>query len=748
MFSFKNHKVQNTYISLYEQNLQEFKQQQAQLVTLIEKTDLHQGQNLESIHHQIAQSRTALKAIDFWLRYLEPTQYKGINGPLPVEWETEVFEKFEKPYKREGAGLTLASLYLDETTQEKAELLRLIHISQKATQVYLDDSITTHLHTYHHFYLCNRLFLLNLAAIYTTGFECPNTDHVIPELETMLTHVNRIYLAFNESFPKQALPSSYLHQYQQTIRFVHQQPKDYVQFDHFNFIKNFVNPLFIQNQELIRNYQVVSKSNVDYALNKRSTSIFDKSLYSGQNTKGVFHRIKDTATLAEIDRIGKLLFYDPILSGNNQRSCASCHQPTEYFTDTNSRSSLQFNFKGNLDRNTPSLINVGFNHLIMMDGQHISLQHQTKGVIFNPIEMGGNEKEVLEKLLSCKEYNTSLKKLVKLTPQEPEINMEHVSSSLTHYYSKFSQYYAPFDDAMDRGTLLDASAQRGFNLFMSKAQCATCHFVPNFNGVKPPYVGSEFEVLGVPNDNSYASLSPDLGRYKINPAVETKNAFRTGSIRNATFTKPYMHNGSLKDLDALIDFYDGGGGAGRGLQVENQTLSSDSLHLSTSEKADLKAFINSLNENITFEAPPLQLPASKHKHLNSRKVGGIYWFKKMNKHSYKALALVAISAMAACSTSKYVAHDFPKEMAAPIKVEYIKLYDKGQILYNMNCDKCHTKVVKGKRLVPDFSPEQLKGYELRVLNPQHESGLPEENITAEELGHVMTFLTYKKKNKR
>lgn len=622
IFSFKKSNPPSTYISLYYNNLQEFKKQEALLVQLIEKADL--TQNKQTIHAQIAQSRKALKALDFWLRYLEPTQYKGINGPLPVEWETEVFEKFEKPYKREGAGLTLASLYLDESSIDKTELLRLIHTAQQATQVYLNDSVTTHLQSHHHFYLCNRLFLLNLAAIYTTGFECPNTDLVVPELETMLHDVNRIYAAFNESFPEHALPLTYLQQYDQTISFVHQQPTDYSQFDHFNFIKNFINPLFIQNQELIRKHRVVSKSNVDYSLNKRSTSIFDKSLYSGQNTKGVFHRIKDSATLAEIDRVGKLLFYDPILSGNNQRSCASCHKPTEYFTDTNSRTSLQFDFKGNLARNTPSLINVGFNHLIMMDGQHISLQHQTKGVIFNSIEMGSNEKEVLEKVLSCKEYRNTFKKLVKLTPQEPEINIEHISSALTHYYSKFSQYYAPFDDAMDRGAPLNVSAQRGFNLFMSKAQCATCHFVPNFNGVKPPYVGSEFEVLGVPSDASYASLSPDLGRYKVNPAVETKNAFRTGSVRNAAFTKPYMHNGSLKDLDALIDFYDGGGGAGRGLVVDNQTLSSDPLHLSNAEKDDLKAFIISLNEKIKFETPPPQLPSSKHKHFNARKVGGIY----------------------------------------------------------------------------------------------------------------------------
>lgn len=622
--SFKNNNKSDLYATHYLEKLNQYQSQQILLLQTIIKAQAQNPDELKNLKAEIGLVRKQLKGIDFWLRYLEPTQYKSLNGPLPVEWETEVFEKFEKPYKREGAGVTLAYLALEEPTIDKEMLSMLIQKSLQATEVYKTDSITQHLNTYHHFYLCNRLFLLNLAAIYTTGFECPDTSQVIPELNHMLTEVDNIYGAFNESFPEQALPSHYLELYRKTISFVSQQPKDYSHFDHFTFLKDYINPLFVLNQKLILEYRVVSKSNVDYALNKRSTSIFDKSLYHGQNAKGIFHRVKDEAVLAEIDRLGKLLFYDPLLSGNNQRSCASCHQPTEYFTDTNGRTALQFDRLHTLERNTPSLINVGFNHLIMLDGEHITLQNQTKAVITNPIEMGSTEKQIIEKILSCNDYKQSFKKLLKHTPQESEITLEHLSSAITHYYSKFSNYYAPFDDAMDRKGILDISAQRGFNLFMSKAQCATCHFVPQFNGVKPPYIGSEFEVLGVPSDLSFKALSPDLGRHKINPATETHRAFRTGSIRNAQHTKPYMHNGSFPDLKTLIDFYDGGGGAGRGLAIDNQTLSADSLHLSIQEKVDLIAFIHSLDEKVIFEKPPLGLPISKSSVFNQRKIGGDY----------------------------------------------------------------------------------------------------------------------------
>jgi cytochrome c peroxidase len=195
---------------------------------------------------------------------------------------------------------------------------------------------------------------------------------------------------------------------------------------------------------------------------------------------------------------------------------------------------------------------------------------------------------------------------------------------LTTYYSKFSQYYAPFDDAMSKNKVLQSDEIKGFNLFMSKAQCATCHFLPTFSGIKPPFIGNEFEVIGVPSDTTFAQLDQDKGRYEVNPANETLHAFRTSTIRNTEKTKPYMHNGVFKTLEEVINFYNLGGGTGHKLVVPNQTATSDSLHLSLIEKKQLISFIKSLNENITFEKPPLYLPKSKINILNTRKVGGKY----------------------------------------------------------------------------------------------------------------------------
>ena len=622
--SFRQGKTNSSYAAYYLENLKTFSTQQEALIRLVSQSNLTDTTQLQSIKQALQQNRNQFKKLDFWLRYFEPLAHKKINGPLPVEWETEVFEKFENPYKRIGAGYTLAFQQLEEEDVNKDTLLWLLSESLDATQTYSADSILKLTETCDPFFLSNRLFLLNAATIYTTGFDCPDTSQIIPELVVLMESVNQIYLHYNQTFPNTPLPHSYLVRYQEALHFAKQQPQHYSQFDHYTFVREFINPLFQLNQELIRTYHVTSRSMLDYSLNKQASSIFSKSLYNGQYAKGIFGRVQDSVTLHKIDQLGKLLFYDPILSGNNQRSCASCHNPQQYFTDTAVSTALQFNAPNRLPRNTPSLINAPFQHLIMADGLHPTLLAQTKGVIQSPIEMNASTQDVVQKIMSCKQYARAFTELLAFTPQEQEVTIDHVASVITYYYSKFSRYDAPFDDAMNRKTTASIDVQKGYNLFMSKAQCATCHFAPQFNGVKPPYIGSEFEVLGTPSDSLYRMLSTDKGRYGVNPASETANAFRTSTVRNTVYTKPYMHNGAFFSLEEVLNFYDGGGGNGHGLAVPNQTLSSDSLHLTQQEKNYLLAFINSLNESIPFEKKPKKLPTSSSSFLNHRTVGGTY----------------------------------------------------------------------------------------------------------------------------
>jgi len=113
------------------------------------------------------------------------------------------------------------------------------------------------------------------------------------------------------------------------------------------------------------------------------------------------------------------------------------------------------------------------------------------------------------------------------------------------------------------------------------------------------------------------------------------------------------------------------------------------------------------------------------------------------------LSVLSISVSAliiSCAVQKTIEPEFPEAMLPHVKAEYAVRYDKGQILYNMNCARCHTTKQGRKISVPDFRPDQLKGYELRIANAQHESNMPDTLVTEEELGIIMTFLMYKKKN--
>lgn len=110
-------------------------------------------------------------------------------------------------------------------------------------------------------------------------------------------------------------------------------------------------------------------------------------------------------------------------------------------------------------------------------------------------------------------------------------------------------------------------------------------------------------------------------------------------------------------------------------------------------------------------------------------------------------SFILIFSILACSVEKKVSYVFPEAMLPEVKVAYKERCDKGQTLYNMACAGCHNKGTKRKPIVPDFSADQLRGYALRISNKLHEKNMPDSLVSEEELGIIMTFLTYKKKNK-
>ena len=146
---------------------------------------------------------------------------------------------------------------------------------------------------------------------------------------------------------------------------------------------------------------------------------------------------------------------------------------------------------------------------------------------------------------------------------------------------------------------ISPSERRGFNLFMGKAACATCHFPPLFGGTLPPaFQESEPEVIGVPRAKTRRTVvDGDPGVFGLDSLPLHRHAFKTPSVRNVALTAPYMHNGAFRTLREVVDFYDRGGGNGGGMLLPNQTLSAERLRLSAREKRDLVAFLRALTDS-------------------------------------------------------------------------------------------------------------------------------------------------------
>ncbi len=359
------------------------------------------------------------------------------------------------------------------------------------------------------------------------------------------------------------------------------------------------------------------------AVNLQVRSIFDPGAY---NTY-FFLPGKTIASQKDVVHLGKLLFFDPSLSANNERSCASCHKPALAFTDglTVSRS---FDKSTMLARNAPGLLNAVLQRKLFHDGRSFSFENQASEVMNNPDEMHADFSKVAGKLSGSAEYKELFRNAFRNT-DDTIISSRSILMAIAEYERSLTALNSRFDKTI-RGQedLLSPEEKLGFNISVGKGNCASCHFMPLFNGTVPPeYVESEMEVLGVPGnsdlDNPIKDLDP--GREAIIPMEIYNGSFKTPTLRNVELTAPYMHNGVFRTLEEVVEFYDRGGGLGIGLDVPHQTLIPDSLKLTAKEKELLVKFMKSLTDTVNTTDVPTKLPLFDNMpELNGRNPGGVY----------------------------------------------------------------------------------------------------------------------------
>ncbi len=323
--------------------------------------------------------------------------------------------------------------------------------------------------------------------------------------------------------------------------------------------------------------------------------------------------------------LGRMLFFDPVLSGNNKRACASCHRPEYGFSEPVAKS-IMFDQNGELSRNAPSLLNVVFQKAFFYDARITYLEDQVVEVNQNVNEMHGNFNHISDKLKGSEEYKKLFREAF-VGSSDTIINKNGIIRAISEYERSLVSLNTKFDRYM-RGekVTMNTSEINGYNLFMGKAQCGTCHFAPFFNGTVPPnFEDTEWEIIGVPKTKENKMLDEDKGRYNVAKMEIHQYAFKTPTVRNIAYTAPYMHNGVYEKLEDVISFYNNGGGIGHGYEVPNQTLPSDSLKLSKEEMNDLISFMNCLSDTIDLTKKPDKLPVIKVAGSDLlRQIGGEY----------------------------------------------------------------------------------------------------------------------------
>jgi cytochrome c peroxidase len=361
-------------------------------------------------------------------------------------------------------------------------------------------------------------------------------------------------------------------------------------FDYAQFMAVYLNPLSAAMTDW---FYGAGLRPVKYpqALKNTARTLFDSGAF---NTAFFVHNA-DAVPTPEKVALGKILFYDNRLAGNSRRNCSSCHQPEKAFTDGLAKN-VALDGASAVLRNTPTLLYAGLQQAQFYDMRSPTLENQVLDVLHNEAEMHSSPEDVALWLNKESAFKSQFK--VAFPDLKDSILPRHVMQAIAAYIRELHPFQSDFDRYM-RGDqrALSVQQQKGLNLFMGKARCATCHFVPLFNGTAAPsFSTTESEVLGVLKAPGVKTLDPDMGRYRHTQLEELKYGFKTPTLRNISLTAPYMHNGAYRTLEEVMEFYNKGGAAGYGIDLPGQTLSADSLQLSADEIKSVIAFMEALTD--------------------------------------------------------------------------------------------------------------------------------------------------------
>ncbi len=533
-------------------------------------------------------ARRAFKLAELALEYYTPSTAKEMNGPALPEVDEE--EGPEAVFPPTGFQVIEEALYGGEPINERDVIIR-----ETSTLRPLVTRAQTMMGAQHasdaHVWDAVKLELARIATLGVTGFDSPVAGHSLAEADAALEGVVRTLAPYRDADSTWRRVDSLI----ADTRAMLMATSDRDAFDHFAFLTQRLVPLGHAVQR-VRVSMAIGLPPERRAFRMDAATVFDSAAF---DVMGFAPLDAKPGTPAQV-ALGARLFHDTKLSGDSKRACSSCHLPEKAFTDGLTANTARGGAP--LARNTPTVINSGVQVGSFADLRTTYLEDQVTDVVENVREMHGNLASIAARLASDTSLVTQFRTAFAGTPTRPDsaITAAQIRTALAVYQRSLTRLNSPVDRAL-RGDVgaLSEEERYGFNVFVGTGKCATCHFIPLTNGTVPPmYRKAELEVLGTPSRavTANATIDPDVGRYRLTRAEPHRYAFKTPSLRNVALTAPYMHNGVYRTLEAVVDFYNRGGGAGIGIRLDNQTLPPDSLRLSAGAQRALVSFMKALTD--------------------------------------------------------------------------------------------------------------------------------------------------------
>ncbi|MBV7269473.1 cytochrome-c peroxidase [Winogradskyella luteola] len=536
---------------------------------------LEHCEDYETALKYYTKARHNFKSLEPILAFVDKNNYMSLNAPniLKVEEEDATDIKIKKPF-----GFQVIEEALHDDALSLKDVAKVTQITKNRLKL-IEQNTQLKLKNYHVIWLL-RDQITRMALTGITGFDSPVLENSLEEAKLNYTTLKNILNLYSNNFKSLDL----LNEWKKEISVSQDMLSgDFNTFNRYSFIKNHTHKQLKLLNKTVYDWNV----NFPFALafNNDMTSLFSHNTF---NIDFFANYVEKDSIRDKKSKLGKILFNDKRLSRDQTMNCATCHKQELAFTDGLKNFPEQ-------KRNTPTLTYAALQQSMFYDGRTGNLEGQIVDVVNNKDEFHSNLEDLSLVVKSDSTYTNFFNRLY-----EKGVNDANIRNAIAVYIRSLNKFNSKFDNNINAlENTITESEINGFNLFMGKAKCATCHFAPVFNGTVPPnFTETEFELLGVPKSKHLPAVTDtDLGRHDVFNTPERKHFFKTPTVRNISKTAPYMHNGIYDDLEELMDFYNNGGGAGLGLEFEYQTLPSDSLNLNADEIKDIIAFMKSLEDN-------------------------------------------------------------------------------------------------------------------------------------------------------